>query len=494
MCIHNRPLRDPWTVNIWCLVARLGWTFIKTVNPAFLKAQQKHHESGTASSKRVRKSSHKNSTRGHKRKKGPKKPRPGQRKSERLRKRAKDEQELDKLRSLGECVKEDFPPGFFDLDENTPRPALTRVQRMEANNIQVYPGCEKTELFKRRYKKEHPEVSRAAETNLVERGHRLVGAADLDHVKVRPVATAAFIRTLRGRVIDVVPAAFAAEDVVDLLAADVAALVDADGQRGHVGQVSALSPDIGWRVTVRELEQVGQKRSIAMAMTRPSVAAEGGETGLGSEAPAFGQLASVRAIHPTYPSTTANMSKDPKAPEEPQDDQGATPKELLLEACRRNNLELLHEVLEGPACTPDFLNESRNSLGETALHIAVNYGNYEILDTLLDQEGLEVDPETVRDADTPLHFAARYTVTDGEVGAHMVELLVDAGADPRLKNRGLQKPMDLVDPACPDVREALRNAELTIIVQADLAREAAAQHADANDADEAGSGPASDSE
>ncbi|KAF3937258.1 hypothetical protein ABW19_dt0205977 [Dactylella cylindrospora] len=188
------------------------------------------------------------------------------------------------------------------------------------------------------------------------------------------------------------------------------------------------------------------------------------------------------------------MAKDSKAPEEEHVEEGASPKELLLEACRGNNLELLHETLESPSCTPEFLNDSRNSLGETALHVCVKYGNYEILDTLLDQEGLEVDPLTVMEGDTPLHVAARYTNSDSEVAAHMVELLVDAGADPRLQNRGKQKPIDLVDPRCPEIRDRLQEAERQIRMEQDIAREAYGHDIIVDDDDEAGSGPASDSD
>ncbi|KAF3924100.1 Tankyrase-1 [Orbilia brochopaga] len=188
------------------------------------------------------------------------------------------------------------------------------------------------------------------------------------------------------------------------------------------------------------------------------------------------------------------MSKDTKAPEEPQHDEGASPAEQLLEACRGNNPELLHEILEGPHCSPEFLNESRNSLGETALHVAAKYGNSYIIDSLLDQEGLEVDPVDVMQSDTPLHVAARYTSQDGEVGADLIHLLTDAGADPRLRNRGGQKPIDLVDPQYPEIREMLRKAEFAMVVQAEIARETATHQGNGDDDDEAGSGPASDSE
>lgn len=58
-----------------------------------------------------------------------------------------------------------------------------------------------------------------------------------------------------------------------------------------------------------------------------------------------------------------------------------------------------------------------------------------MLDLLLDQEGLEVDPVDRLEADTPLHKAVRFVNglprPDWESGSAVVELLLDAGADPR---------------------------------------------------------------
>lgn len=62
----------------------------------------------------------------------------------------------------------------------------------------------------------------------------------------------------------------------------------------------------------------------------------------------------------------------------------------------------------------------------------------EVLDTLLDQEGLEVDPIDRLDGDTPLHKAVRFvnglSKEEWESGASIVELLIDAGADPRYRD------------------------------------------------------------
>ena len=59
----------------------------------------------------------------------------------------------------------------------------------------------------------------------------------------------------------------------------------------------------------------------------------------------------------------------------------------------------------------------------------------DVLDTMLDQEGLEVDPVDRLERDTPLHKAVRFVnelaKTEWEAGGSIVELLLDAGADPR---------------------------------------------------------------
>ncbi len=57
------------------------------------------------------------------------------------------------------------------------------------------------------------------------------------------------------------------------------------------------------------------------------------------------------------------------------------------------------------------------------------------MDALLDQEGLEVDPVNRLEKDTPLHKAIRF-INDLKKqqwasAASIVELLIDAGADPR---------------------------------------------------------------
>ena len=123
------------------------------------------------------------------------------------------------------------------------------------------------------------------------------------------------------------------------------------------------------------------------------------------------------------------------------DDEGASPREQLIEACRRNNTDLLSAVLStkplhnNPTAIATFLNTTTDALGQSALHVAAQYGSYEVLDMILDQEGVEIDGQEVRDGDTCLHRAVRYcsglVKEEWEDGKAVVEILVDAGCDPR---------------------------------------------------------------
>ncbi|KAI9881134.1 MAG: hypothetical protein M1830_008292 [Pleopsidium flavum] len=182
-------------------------------------------------------------------------------------------------------------------------------------------------------------------------------------------------------------------------------------------------------------------------------------------------------------------------------DEGATPRELLLEACRRNNTNLLSEVFSAVSKSPSekhssteqlaqLLNTATDGIGNHCLHLAATYGSYEVVDTLLDQEGLEVDPLDRLEEDTPLHKAVRFVnglaKGEWEDGKAMVELLLDAGADPRIRNKAKMKPFELVDPRNTELRSILQKAEFAMMAGNDVVYE---------DGDEDGpTGSASDSE
>lgn len=131
-------------------------------------------------------------------------------------------------------------------------------------------------------------------------------------------------------------------------------------------------------------------------------------------------------------------------------DEGASPRELVVEACRRDQPHLIEQVLnEMEEKTNEqvahFFNEVTDSMGNHALHICAQYGSYDTMDALFDIQFFECDPLTRLDKDTPLHIAVRYANDkDAELGEAMIKMMCEAGCDPRVRNKHGQKPAQLV--------------------------------------------------
>ncbi|KAJ4316542.1 hypothetical protein N0V84_007821 [Fusarium piperis] len=144
---------------------------------------------------------------------------------------------------------------------------------------------------------------------------------------------------------------------------------------------------------------------------------------------------------------------------------GASVKELLIEACRRNNTDLLNECLEDksdPEITK-LLNETTTVMGNHLYHEAASRGNYEIIDLLLDQPDFECDPLTRLEGDTPLHTAIRWINSEPPAqrpfGNALVEMMLEAGSNPRVKNKARLTPYQLVDPTNKELRDLIQKHE-----------------------------------
>ncbi|CAI7614468.1 unnamed protein product [Penicillium glandicola] len=131
-------------------------------------------------------------------------------------------------------------------------------------------------------------------------------------------------------------------------------------------------------------------------------------------------------------------------------DEGASPRELIVEACRRDQPHLIEQVLnemeeKTNEQVAQFFNEVTDSMGNHALHICAQYGSYDTMDALFDIQFFECDPLTRLDKDTPLHIAVRYAnEKDAELGEAMIKMMCEAGCDPRVRNKHGQKPAELV--------------------------------------------------
>lgn len=146
--------------------------------------------------------------------------------------------------------------------------------------------------------------------------------------------------------------------------------------------------------------------------------------------------------------------------------EGASLGEQLLEASRRNNVDLLDDVfhdLEGDSTKiAELINNSKDPFGNTALHLCCKYGSWDVLDKILDQEGgIEIDSQNDLEGNTPLHVAVKYAEEEPEHGTFIAQNLIEVGADPRIRNNDNNRPIDLIhNDELEDLIDLLQGAEL----------------------------------
>ncbi|KAK2734694.1 hypothetical protein FQN55_002557 [Onygenales sp. PD_40] len=153
------------------------------------------------------------------------------------------------------------------------------------------------------------------------------------------------------------------------------------------------------------------------------------------------------------------------------DDEGASPAERVSGACRDDNPDILEEVLtemeqakKSNEEIAKFFNGVTDPLGNHALHICAMHGSYHAADFLFDIEFFECDPKTRIEKETPLHLAARYANDTSRYNSvrdavTMIEMMCEAGCDPRVTNKRGETPARLPDMIPEEVRKALKQAE-----------------------------------
>jgi ankyrin repeat protein len=86
---------------------------------------------------------------------------------------------------------------------------------------------------------------------------------------------------------------------------------------------------------------------------------------------------------------------------------------------------------------------------------------------LLDQEGFECDPINRLEHDTPLHSAVRYINSQttsppnpkvAEFAHDLISMMIEAGSDPRIRNKANLTPYQLTDPRNVALRQQLQDA------------------------------------
>ncbi|ODA83308.1 hypothetical protein RJ55_01821 [Drechmeria coniospora] len=148
-----------------------------------------------------------------------------------------------------------------------------------------------------------------------------------------------------------------------------------------------------------------------------------------------------------------------------EEHEGASVQEQLVEACRRNNVDLLREIL---ADRPDaeitrLLNATTTVLGTHLYHEAASHGHYEVIDFLLDQPDFECDPITRIERDTPLHTVIRWLNAEPPAqqpfGIALIQMMLEAGSNTRVRNKARLTPLQLVDPANKPLRDLIEKHE-----------------------------------
>lgn len=100
----------------------------------------------------------------------------------------------------------------------------------------------------------------------------------------------------------------------------------------------------------------------------------------------------------------------------------------------------------------------------------------EIIDFLLDQENFECDPTNRLEGDTPLHTAVRWINSEPEAqrefGNALVDMMLEAGSNPRIKNKARLTAYQLVDPRNAGLRELIQKHEYAILNRGDFVADA----------------------
>ncbi|KAJ2684353.1 hypothetical protein IWW39_004958 [Coemansia spiralis] len=137
-------------------------------------------------------------------------------------------------------------------------------------------------------------------------------------------------------------------------------------------------------------------------------------------------------------------------------EEGASHEEQLLSACMMDQSDLVKELLRSPR-TLDI--NHTNGLGYSALHYAARTGSIDCVKLLAGERGINPNLQDRLDMDTPLHKALIHC-EESEDALELTKLLLKAGSDPRILNKKLQRPVNLVEPEEEDIRRLLLQATL----------------------------------
>ncbi|KDQ62971.1 hypothetical protein JAAARDRAFT_28959 [Jaapia argillacea MUCL 33604] len=132
---------------------------------------------------------------------------------------------------------------------------------------------------------------------------------------------------------------------------------------------------------------------------------------------------------------------------------GASNNERLLAAARTDNEEMILEIFEKGGFDINY----QDGLGNTALHYAASRGSTDVLEHILSHDECDVDPINRLEGATPLHLALQ--IKDQELREYIVDSLLEAGADTKIKDKNGDTALDLLRPGDEKIRAMIRKAQ-----------------------------------
>ncbi|KZV79349.1 hypothetical protein EXIGLDRAFT_632196, partial [Exidia glandulosa HHB12029] len=136
--------------------------------------------------------------------------------------------------------------------------------------------------------------------------------------------------------------------------------------------------------------------------------------------------------------------------------------ERLLAAARTDNEEMLQEVFDAGGYDINFQDGcARPPLDDFCM---LNSGSLTVMELLLEQDGCDVDLQNRTERATPLHLALK--IEEEDLRKAVVESLLDAGADTRVRNKSGAAPIDIV-PANGELWTLMRKAQAEASISKD---------------------------
>ncbi|KAI8381386.1 ankyrin repeat-containing domain protein [Radiomyces spectabilis] len=128
--------------------------------------------------------------------------------------------------------------------------------------------------------------------------------------------------------------------------------------------------------------------------------------------------------------------------------------DVILLFCRNDQENELSDILDKGEYTINYA----DSIGNTAAHYAAKFGSIGCLELLVNLDDIDLDIKNRMEGNTPLHMAVRYAEQDEETAISIIDLLLQADADPSIRNNANLTPAMLLDPRRKEIKKMLDEA------------------------------------